>query len=221
MNKKKQLALAEKIEADNAIFEQADNAGKRMIIAQDCIERIKMKQLKTYPSCFLEDLGVSKSKTNEVSIKTLLNTDAKFTCKGCAKGGLFLSYVGRVNKCNLKDVHYGNGIESPDHQKLLEIFEAEQLSLIEYAFEGMQHITKYESSYIIFTDSTEEKTKDFFITHGGRVLSDGRVISYEMSDLEDSEGEELADIKLYFKQSDERLIAICKNIIKNKGTFIP
>lgn len=220
MNKQKQLELTKKIEADDAIFASLDNAGKIVKIAEDCIQRIRMKQISTYPGSFLEDVTENKAD----SLKCLLNTNSKFTCQSCAKGGLFLSYVGRVNDFSVGQIQYGNDIRNNEHVKLLEIFTIEQLALIEYAFEGIQHLGGYvkngQNINIQFDDKTENKVKKFFKKYGGIMSELDFITTYERVDLVDFAEEELFKVKQYFKNSDKRLIAICQNLIKNNGTFV-
>lgn len=177
--------LNARIKNQNEEFFLMTKGEKRVIVAQDCIDRISIGQLTPYAGNFLRpDLkyGSEIRSRFEGSIKEEVAKPA-FTCIGCAKGGMFLSYVGRANKLNFNDLSAGsdqNDTASVEHKKLLEIFTITQLTMIETAFEGRVYIDD------ILSMKNIEKAKDF-----------------------------------YRKYSNSRLVAICENIIKNKGTFKP
>lgn len=164
------------VEKTNAKFDAATPAQKRVMIARDVINRIESKYIIADSGSFgrnIEGYGQAKE---------FINTK---TCSVCAKGALFCSIVGRVNKFKLEEFDSNaetNGdIESKIHAPIREYFSDEQIALIETAFEGEQYLES------INIDTWE--AVDFY--------------------------EEL-------RYSDhDRLIAICQNIIKNKGTFKP
>ncbi len=128
--------LFKSIEEQNEVFNTSSKAEKRVMIAQDCLVRIKLNQLKSNKGrMFTNNLFVNTD--GDTSLKSLLNKDKNpLKCSVCAKGGLFMSYVGRVNECPVYDVSDDTGLNSKPMRKLLEIFSAKQLSLIETAFEG-------------------------------------------------------------------------------------
>jgi hypothetical protein len=109
--------------------------------------------------------------------QTIVNTK---TCEVCAKGGLFASYIGRVN--NFSNECLGNEEDNEAHKKLLEVFTLRQLAIIEYAFEGSQYINS-----VSIPNDMQKKLEGFYDEN--------------------------------FGDDDQRLIKICENIIKNKGTF--
>jgi len=130
MNKRLKNAFLKRIEKTNELFNNSSKAEKRVMIAQDCIDRIKATLLEpqTQRLIRLPDFAnVNKENVNSI------------TCEVCAKGGLFASYVGRVNNFDESCV-ISNDEKNPAHTKLLEIFTLEQLAIIEYAFEGTQYI---------------------------------------------------------------------------------
>lgn len=170
--------LVASIEASNEEFSNMTPAQKRVAIAQDCIDRINLGQLRGNTGTVI-DVGCEFD--YEDSLKDLLSTKTKsFQCSVCAKGGLFMAYVGRVNQFTFNDLDYDNEPNSSEMEKLKEIFDWEQLSLIETAFEGKKYT----------------------------------------GDLSD---EDVAAAKKFydrFSQDTRRLKEICKNIVKNKGTFV-
>lgn len=180
-------SLAEKIKADNERFEKATKAQKRVIIAQDCLDRISLAQIQPKFGSFC---SLKVRKPEYTSLKAVLDTEEKEVCSSCAKGSLFMSYLGRVNQFTIEDLNYNSGNSGHDdaHYKLLEIFSREQLSLIEFFFEGEQYVYKE----FRFNKSIIEAYRERII--GG----------YDHSTLEGA---------------NLMLIELCNNIIKNKGTF--
>jgi hypothetical protein len=172
MNEKLKNAFLKRIEKTNELFNNSSDAEKRVMIAQDCIDRIKAKLLEPQTARIIRLpnwANVNKENVNSI------------TCEVCAKGGLLASYVGRVNSFD-ESSYIGNGDNNVAHKKLLEIFTLEQLAIIEYAFEGTQYIHSVDIS---------------------NSLSSGLRLFYQS-----------------YETDEERLIAICENIIKNNGDFV-
>lgn len=186
---KKRSLFLKKIEKTNSIFEAASPEEKRVMIAKDVLERIKLNMfhVKRGNFCTLYTDGLDI----EVSKETLNETE----CRVCAKGGLFVAFVGRANNFNHKfDGHrihpgFNNQSDNQAHTKLGELFSLRQLCLIEYVFEGSKYIYYDENvEYISFTD--EEQTK-------------------------------IHKFRDKFEFDAERILkAICRNIIRNNGEFI-
>lgn len=174
------------IEQSNAAFKKANKKRKIVLLAKDVIERINLKQLKptTGVVCRLEDKRDVKSTDN---IKNILPKIKN--CECCAKGALFLGYIGRVNEMTVGEIEDESSHNSAEMQKLLKIFDDYQLSLIETAFEGHQ---------VIARDSKRE-----------------------WIEIEEEVFERAVNFYENYRFPKDRLIAICKNLIKNKGTFIP
>lgn len=171
--------LINNIEASNDVFNKATKAEKRVMIAKDCIARIKVELL-------IPNRGsVIKSEAMNVN-KEMLNS---VECQVCAKGGLFASYVGRVNNFDRRTsiVCGWNTPIDELHTKLNEIFTYKQLSLIECAFEGRKYLDRdNKGNFIIFYNKTLNKAENY---------------------------------RDRFENSKECLIEICENIIRNKGIF--
>lgn len=185
-------SLAKKIEEDNQMFENATKAEKRVIIAQDCLDRIKLGQIEPAFSTMCKIYN--DLETSQHSIKDYINTKKELICSACAKGSLFMSYIGRTNKLTFNEVESDNHIDGTEHSKLLKIFSAKQLSLIEFVFEGRQHLNFDKKGKRINLDKYYSKMRDFRFDNGTK--------------------------KDYFGfDSNLLIVAICKNIIKNKGTF--
>lgn len=177
----KLTTLANKIKRENKYFQEATRAEKRVIIAKDCITRIKLEQLIANKG----KVFISEILPREGNIKNIINESSDFQCNACAKGGLLMSYIGRINNLDFCDISTSDGcskVESrKDLKKLKGIFTELQLDLIEAAFEGDLYNNQESSN-----KKKEENYKAFFRK---------------------------------YTSSSNRLIAICQNIIDNKGTF--
>lgn len=174
------------IEESNAAFKKANKKRKIVLLAKDVIERINLKQLKatTGVVCRLENKRGVKS---EDGIKEILPKVKN--CECCAKGALFLGYIGRVNEMKVGEIEDETSHNSAEMQKLLKIFDEDQLALIETAFEGSQVISRNsKKEWIDIDEDILDKAQEYF---------------YD------------------YPSPNKRLIAICENLIKNKGEFIP
>ncbi len=162
-----------------AKFDKLSPAKQRMTIAQDVLDRIEMKQIVANGGLTCE----IDSPTEKPIKEQLKNID--FKCEACAKGALFLSFIGIVNHYDDTNPKKFAGINSDEMTLLSKIFLQEQLVMIEIAFEGC------EFNY----------NRNVYLT--AKVINKCKAYKYK------------------FSNDHDRLIAICKNIIKNKGTFIP
>jgi hypothetical protein len=217
INKKAIQQLADRIEKENELFEAMTNDEKKVVIAQDCLVRIQAQQLVAYCGMFLNN--PMEFKSIDQPIQSQLNTpEVEIQCEVCAKGSLFMSLIGRVNKFTYYDLQSGNSIEDAQHKKLLEIFTERELAYIELAFEGDQFIKrtipdeKGEFDDIYFTEENILKAREFYAKYGGQYW--GSLDDYDAFDVAANDQEDFAE------ENQERLIAICENIIQNKGRFI-
>ena len=193
--------LNEQIKKDNEVFLASSNAEKRVAIAQDCLARIAFQQFKPHTGSICK--FTFNNSTKKDGLKNLL--DKGESCHVCAKGGLLVAYVGRVNELKVKDLsgHYYdnpvddfNSLDTNEHRKLLEIFDGHQLALIETVFEDNQYLTIDENNNEINLDM------DAIEEYRTKILLDW------------STG--IIDLKFEtFLLND-----ICENIIANKGTFV-
>jgi hypothetical protein len=219
INKKAIQELADRIEAENILFNMKTKAEKRVIVAEDCLIRIYARQILPYCGRFINDSS-SFSRIPQ-SVQSQLNTpEVGIQCESCAKGSLFLSYVGRANKFENNDLESGNDIDDKQHKKLLEIFGVRELAYIEFAFEGQQYINfefpykliDEEKNPINFTDEEIAKAIEFYVDKGGQYRGHKNFDNFEAIFDENNED--------YPEETEERLIAICENIIANGGEFI-
>lgn len=204
--KKKKLTpqeLSAKIAEDNARFEALSLPEKRVAIAEDLLERIRIGQLLPSTGSIVGFPSQLDDESEEyegqdlptVPIKEFLDTTTT-TCSVCAKGGLLMAYIGRVNQLSFNDLKadikdntsFCFDPESLHHKKLREIFDLEQLVLIEVAFEGRVILGDGTGGYTYDNREMVQKARTFYMTHG---------------------------------DESSRLEAIAKNIIENNGHFNP
>jgi hypothetical protein len=125
--------LREKIESDNIKFSNLSNEEKCVEVARDLLHRLDIDQFQFTNDgaiVFLEFYGTYKD-----SVKDIVNNKLIPECEVCAKGGLLLSYVGRVNDFIVNDSYYGTEPNEKISEKLAEIFNPIDLELIETVYE--------------------------------------------------------------------------------------
>ena len=182
-------------------FEKLSKARQRMVVAQDVLDRIALKQIIPQGGSFcIINTNDDESHTENggmVQVSELLKeTDRK--CYACAKGGLFLAYIGIVNNysADIFDFHHfhdSQELDSEEMKKLSKVFTPKQLSLIETTFEGKKY-----SCNLQLTEKEWDKCNKFHQKY-----------AYEKDD----------NIFNDYPDRKKVLKAICNNIIKNNGIF--
>lgn len=171
-------------------FNKLSKSEKQIAVAKDVLDRIKFNQLRPTQSrfCQFDYLSVEGNPLNPI-INSVTNT-----CCVCAKGGLFLSYIGIVNDYSVSRDGFKNAVENNSKEMglLSKIFSKRQLSMIETAFEG---------GY--FKDWNENLSQETLI----------KCYAFNNKHMKGKNG--------ILKDGTSVLVAICKNIIKNKGKFNP
>jgi hypothetical protein len=203
MNRDKFLVFNKHIEANNTEFEQANPNRKRVMLAEDVLQRIALGQMipTNYTGVAIFDfydgngdidydqqctINDQINDRKRVSIKKTLDTGIQ--CKVCAKGGLFVSYIARVNKMTWASWENDTTHTTASMKKLRQIFSEKQLAMIEGAYEGDVLIDKDVNGRKMFTDDEET------------------IISVFRNE--------------YNNDPIQTLHAICENIIENNGTFV-
>lgn len=159
-------------------FEQKPKALQRIAVAKDVIKRINADQYIAYSGSFICAVDLY----GEDSVKKYVKSGKR--CEVCAKGGLFMSYVGYVNKFDMFEAELqGTHMKDDSMVKLAQLFTPLQLAMIESAFEGKEYIWNVNISR-----ENCRKCINFYDKH---------------------------------EHDKDRLLAICENIVKNKGTFKP
>lgn len=133
-------SIKEYIEETNEIFDKASPAEKRVMIAKDTIRRIEAQNIIPKAGVLIEN-WINASDFNQ--FKDYINDESTPKCNVCAKGALFCSIIGRVNKFSIDElVSYGHTNDCDDviHTKLNNFFTLEQLDLIETAIEKRSYL---------------------------------------------------------------------------------
>lgn len=167
-------------------FDKLSKTKQRLAVVQDVLDRIKLGQFKAKAEHFVTNLETNDELYKEVQVSELLKSTST-KCEVCAKGGLFMSYIGIVNSYEIES--WRTSVGSPDNDKremklLSKIISPKQLSLIETAFEGILYRSWNEAL------SNEEYTK-------------------------------CRNFNSKYVTAEERLKAICQNMLKHDGIFKP
>jgi hypothetical protein len=181
---------------------------KAILVAKDVLAQIKAEKYIAYEGSYISFYG---SLPFEGSIKENFNELPQ--CKVCALGSMLLSSTHLGNVLTTKDMpDYPDADELRDSEKITNLFNSiftdKQLLMIETTFEGYSEFYDHNKSGI------KKKFQEEFNY-------------YECSDRYAKEkltfDETLACEMFYrkYKDSEKRLKAICRNIIKNNGVFIP
>src|SRR5690606_19387568 len=102
MKKVSLATLNKRIEKSNAEFETMTLPQKRVAVAKDLIARILLEQISATQDDGIVSFYPYTGDGN--SIKSILETSQTKVCNVCAKGGLLMAYVGRVNQMTITDI---------------------------------------------------------------------------------------------------------------------
>lgn len=171
---------------------------KRVVVAQDVIDRIKLGQLVPENGEFVNRRQIT-DQTVQISEKLKL---PKFSCEVCAKGGLFMAYIGIENGIRFNDMKGGPNTNGENMKKLSKIFPKKQLNQIEMAFEGFvcpgDGLSVIERRKL---DSSKNYYNNLCNRYDEKTVTENHNQKYNFPKF--------------------ALISICKNIIKNNGEFKP
>jgi hypothetical protein len=208
-------AVEREIARRNKIFSAATAAEKRVLVAKDVIAQIKLKRIEAVSGAWVNPTRYAAfdpdgpNVTNDGNVanrsaqKDLLS-GATGTCSCCALGAMFVSCTLFNNQTTALDLHQiqwslGDMIEADEKLSngLNKFFSAQQLRLIEQAFEGGH------GQFTEDVDAGDEESDN--PADRAAVKLSQRLLSWEDK----------------YRNDEDRLIAIMKNIIKNNGTFKP
>lgn len=185
------MTLTQYVEKTNAAFEAASPAEKRVMIAKDVLKRLRSRNL-VAESGDIISLNTIEFENGLDSFKDIINLQKG--CQVCAKGALLCAYVGRVNKFSVSDTQKWNTASKGEncvHKKLKKLFSMKQLDFIEAAFERSSFLGKI----------SRKEIEQAFLFYDKYVT----INKYGLEEV----------------NNNLLLKAICNNIIKNNGTFIP
>ena len=221
------------IDKRNKEFKKLSKAKKRVAIAEDVIDQIRLKKFEVQSGSWIDVITANpwdarlleEMKDESLQAKALSN---EVKCRGCALGGLMLSSTLYNNEATIRDmnsVDVGSLIQEEEDLPggLNSFFSKEQLQLIENAFErgrgGFRHLMDDEAVDFYYEDGILMGVYDAFETCDNR----GRYKRKKITKLTKRQAAYYNAVRFGFKydEDEKRLIAIMKNIIKNSGTFIP
>jgi hypothetical protein len=176
-------------------FSSLTKGEQRVQIARDALKWIRKPNVKVHSGNYFK---VTKGE-DTIKVGDDLNQHlSSINCTVCAKGGLFIAHVDRFDRCKVPGYYYRSG---PDlyslgdewsiTKRLSSHFSLLQLDMIETAFEKRA-----------INDHTNKLKSMSTERHTPLVMS---CIKFGRQ----------------YKSAHDRLEAILKNIIKNKGTFKP
>lgn len=150
------LSIAKTILKTNAAFEKANPAQRRVIIAEDALQQLKIGKFIATPGTYVNacELADEAELKGEVQLNTLLhNPTLKSSCDVCARGALLLSAVRHRNDCTIDD----GGTTSED--SWVREF-SEQQEVIEAAFEDYEYDGDNENGNLWCNKFLSKKERD-------------------------------------------------------------
>lgn len=183
-------------------FKKMSKAEKRVAVAEDVIAQIKAEVYTPESGTYVRFEHTSKAvekgyySLGDLYAKPadLMMDEGMLNCNVCAKGAMFLSHIRKdSDECTVSQAADG-GDEQIIENRLTDLFSEEQLDLIEAAFETEAHH---------YTD--DHGTDDDFNEDGDPKRGTIGAKAERFGDK--------------YSTDQRRLMAIMRNIIRNKGTF--
>jgi hypothetical protein len=180
----------------NAQFEKASAAMKRVMIAKDVIEHVKVKNIKANRGAYFEGgeyPEIGETTKAKVSLQEVM--PKMELCSVCALGGMFYSSIAINNKFKADVIDKREGeidteFDGDDvRKKLGKFFSKYQMALIESAFEGTDY--SYENDIEDMSDARElefEKATDFCRKNNGERIDSKKAIIKIMNNIIENEG---------------------------------
>lgn len=198
---KKQKLINASIRRLNNAYEKASPAGRRVLIAKDALKQIRQKRYDVRYGTFVE---YSDAMNEQLPLEAIvqfqpyLHDPKAPSCQVCGIGSLFLSAVRCRNEFQTRRC------ASPNQNTLVLLteFDERQRMLIEMAFE-MGH------GWYNYRFACDGGDKRFHATRTHKAAA------YWASKFHHKNAER------GHKQDEARLVALLKNIVRNKGRFNP
>lgn len=188
---KKLVDVKEMIEKANSDFKRMSKTNKRITICQDALDQINRGWVQPGHFGYMSvggDLGCD----DEEAQLALLTTDQ--SCRCCALGTLLISGVRCNNSLDPMDIMHPDDRSIKDYFD--DIFDRDNLSLVESAFEQKDHSELYSAYELKF-----DQNKNEYISHPliEKAIKFGN----------------------RYSNPTKRVQAILRNMIKNQGIFKP
>ena len=205
--------LSKKTQTKKVPFSKLSPDKKKVAIARDVLEQIRIGRYISKSGSYISNLimknGDDRYKIFHKDIKSNFGQIKK--CEVCAMGACLMSITKFENKLTFDDI--GGSMKELKNSKTQELFQSifspEQLLLMERAFEGdTGGTTVGVHIFGLFEEDFQKKIRkcqrfyDKFSNQKKYTTSEERQKQNGLN-------------------QENRLIAIMRNLIKNKGTFIP
>lgn len=168
---------------------------QRMLIAQDVINRLDAQKIVPLNGSVFGSWTSGSYVHGEVSPQDFINNNS---CEACAKGALVCSWVGNFNEVTWREIRRTSSdvVNAAKYdtfypKELVEIFGANVLDLIEFAFEGTSY-AYHNHGYRVKRESRDSA----FIRINSPYFGDLRAI---MQNIVDNKGEFVFDWKEFLK----------------------
>ena len=188
-------------------FDKLSKKKKAVLVAQDVLLQLKAKKYIANAGHYIESDNDNCDKNLDIKDKF----EELKPCTVCALGSMLLSATHLGNKLTFKDINIiSSGSDQINNKNVKDlfnsIFDGNQLLLIETAFEGYSPFEE-RANY--------PKSLEYYINESDRFGND--VLGYVLN------LKEAIDCTKFFRKyrnDENRLKAICNNIILNSGTFV-
>lgn len=237
-----QIALLEEQKKANEVFHKAPQNIKRILIAQDIIDAIKLKKYKPTTGTFVEftnknNVAIDDEEYAGLSVQEALLDNSFGTCDVCMIGSCFLSATKMNSDFKVKNdkdgdpnLYIGNKAFA---EQMLKYYTAEQIFLMELAFEkgkgvfglsfpgtcGPYGEDLESNDGINRVISALEDNKKFELTAIFEFHKEFQKLDFSSDKLREQTIKALRFSEKY-SSDEKRLIALQRNIIKNNGELI-
>lgn len=170
-------SINKKIDKDNKAFDAMSPSEKRVAIARDVLEQIKIKRLMPKFGTWLHKKGARNLFSKDLVKDNIEVKDALAgikQCSGCAIGGMFMCAVERADKLKVSELEYAKDCaeysdpivveeisEDDSFTYLKRFFSRDQLELIECVFEsnGGSHYDEDAGDFALGVGSPSERMR--------------------------------------------------------------
>lgn len=192
-----------RVQRENAVFAKLTPSEKRVHIARDVISQLRLKRLIATPGVWLTgaggndlfDQGEALEK-KDVEVQKILKEQKE--CTGCALGGMFMCAVETANKLKVKDLtdfyeptqrDIDDGDTGPElgeidgddaFKYLRRFFSAEQLQMIEAAFEQGEGAHDGGEAAKLFAENVEEPEDRMRLIMENIIVNKGRFAPHKL-----------------------------------------
>ena len=144
----------------NTKFESLSSAEQRVLIAKDVLAQVKAEKFIPRRGNYIKNLTIKGGQPSGGSVQKHFD---EITCSCCALGACLLSATKFKNKLEFGDI-YDMVSRNSSWDLLKGIFSAEQLNMIEYAFEAQRSGTRVgENRFDNLLEKDLEYSSLFFI----------------------------------------------------------